>query len=226
MVSISSVRPRIRRFLRFRLWVLFCVVTLAAIAANWGAGVYRRLAAECGIRAHGGRLYFDWEINEHGKFTHVFRECKGWHRLSRQLSLYRVRYISAGPTFDDRALVQLRVFPELEYLSVGYTSITDGGLEILARSGQMHQMNFLDLSCTRVTDHGLLHLAGFPGLTHLELEGTAVTDAGVATLGQLKNLQSLHVEDTRVTASGIDALRQVNPRVSVSCNGGVVQGRR
>ncbi len=223
MVSVSKFWALGRRFLRFRLRALFCVVTIAAIAAHCGAVVYRRLAAEREIYAHGGRVYFDWQMDEYGKLTNVFRECKGWYRISRQLSLYRVRYISGGPTFDDGALAQLRAFPELEYLSAGYTLITDQGLEALARSGRMHEIKSLDLSYTKVTDRGLPHLAGFPALTRLGLDGTTITDAGVTTLGQLKNLRSLNVDETSVTASGIQAIQRANPRIRISHIGGVVE---
>lgn len=165
---------------------------------------------------HNGRVYLDWEMDENGKFTGLFREYKGWHRLSCRLSLYGFRYIRVGSTFDDRALAQLRAFPEVEYLDVGYTLSTDQGLEALGRSGHMRHLKSLELSHTKVTDRDLVHLTGFPALTRLYLDGTAITDAGVAILGQLENLRSLDVEDTSITASGIQAIRRANPRINLS----------
>lgn len=83
---------------------------------------------------------------------------------------------------DDRALEQVRHFPELTRLSLYGASVTDAGLLHLKDN---RQLEALGLGATKVTDRGLDHLARMPHLRWLWLtQAKQVTPAGVARLKQ------------------------------------------
>jgi hypothetical protein len=46
------------------------------------------------------------------------------------------------------------------------------------------ELNYLDLDGTRVTDAGLAHLVGLSNVSNLRRHGTKVTDVGVKALNQ------------------------------------------
>jgi len=60
---------------------------------------------------------------------------------------------------------------------------------------------------TSITDAGLEHIKGLPGLTILYLGGTGVTNAGLSHLRALAGLRELTLEGTRVTDAGLADLK-------------------
>ena len=66
---------------------------------------------------------------------------------------------------------------------------------------------FVDLSNTKVTDSGLVHLKGLANLEHLVLFETKVTDAGLVHLEGMTNLENLSLTRTKVTDAGLAHLK-------------------
>ena len=71
------------------------------------------------------------------------------------------------------------------------------------------QLRDLSLNGTKVTDAGLLHLAGLTHLKTIRLNRTDITDRGLTQLKRLTHLEKLEVRETLVTDAGVDELRQV-----------------
>jgi len=84
--------------------------------------------------------------------------------------------------------------------------VTDATLESLAEG--LPELRFLSLADTRVTDAGLAHVAQLTGLHELHLDNTPVTDAGVAQLAPLTDLRILDLKGTRVTDAGLAIVRR------------------
>ena len=72
-------------------------------------------------------------------------------------------------------------------------------------------LQVLVLTSTRITDRGLLHLAGLSRLQELYLSNTQITDAGLAHFEQLSELRKLLIDGTRVTKSGVAELQKALP---------------
>ncbi|MCY2995297.1 MAG: hypothetical protein NTY19_46660 [Planctomycetota bacterium] len=85
-------------------------------------------------------------------------------------------------------------------------------LEIQQLSGRV---TGLDLSSTKVTDAGLIHLEGLTQLQTLNLGSTSITDAGLAHLKGLTKLQELDLSSTKVTDAGVAELKKVLPKVKI-----------
>jgi hypothetical protein len=92
--------------------------------------------------------------------------------------------------------------------------ITDSDLPELAR---LPHLTHLDLSLTRISDHGLEQLKDAPAITDLNLySDELITDAGLSALKGWKHLKRLSVRGTKITdttlqhLSGITSLESLD----------------
>lgn len=93
---------------------------------------------------------------------------------------------------------------EVKVLNLSHTSVTDGGL---AHIKGLPGLQDLGLAATKVTDAGLAHLERSSGLQVLSLALTGVTDAGLVHLTGLSALQALSLRDTSVADAGLAHLK-------------------
>ncbi len=96
---------------------------------------------------------------------------------------------SMSKLVTDEWLVNLKRFPELEWLL---------------------------LTNTQIGDAGLVHLGKLTSLRKLALTGTMISDAGLVHLYGLHNLEQLDIQTTRVTESGVRRLKAAIPQCTVS----------
>lgn len=125
-----------------------------------------------------------------------------------------VQCINVARTFGDTQLAALApLAPQVTWLSLTGTQVTDAGLATLSRFANLTRLR---LDRTKVGDAGLAHLAGLARLEYLNLYGTAVTDAGLASLSGLAALRDVYLWRTGVTTSGADRLRATRPKLRVN----------
>jgi len=118
--------------------------------------------------------------------------------------------------FDSRlssnvVLSLVRQMPSLEVLNLRRGLVDDEFVEGL---GEL-KIRFLSLQATRITDHGLRHLARLPSLTELVLTETDISNEGLVHLRSLSNPRSIMLDSTRVTSDGVTRLRQSLPDCSL-----------
>jgi uncharacterized membrane protein len=123
-------------------------------------------------------------------------------------------HASNGPSrVTDEALRALsRIAPQVVWLDLGGTKVTDAGLASIA---SLTNLTRLHLQRTAIGDAGLAHLAKLAHLEYLNVYGTKVSDEGLKRLAGVKTLRSLYVWKTAVTAEGIASLKAALPRVAV-----------
>ena len=123
---------------------------------------------------------------------------------------------------------------KLEWLDVGFTSVTDAGVarlvdarglkkltlehsqvtrESLSLVQQLDQLEYLDLSGLRIGNEDLAFLSNLTQLETLWLTDTQITDEGLRHLHGLAKLRTLDVTGTGVTPSGWTELRQTLPQL-------------
>jgi hypothetical protein len=73
-------------------------------------------------------------------------------------------------------------------------------------------VQYLQLSSTRINNTGLAHLGKLTGLRVLWLYDTAVSDMGLVHLRGLTGLRVLNLRSTLVTSAGVDALQEALPQ--------------
>ena len=73
-------------------------------------------------------------------------------------------------------------------------------------------LQYLQLSSTRVNNAGLAHVSTLTGLRVLWLYDTPVSDAGLVHLRSLTGLRVLNLRSTLVTSASVDALQAALPQ--------------
>jgi hypothetical protein len=86
---------------------------------------------------------------------------------------------------------------------------------VLARIRDLPELTQVNLGWTNVSDAGMEHLCSLPSVEHLKLCWTDVSDASVPQLKRLRNLKELWLQGTRVSAAGVKELEQAIPGLRV-----------
>ena len=105
---------------------------------------------------------------------------------------------------DDSDLASLANIPTLSRLDLSQTRIGDHGLRLLRNAPAIAD---LDLRYAElITDEGLSALKTWKRLKRLDLEGTKVTDSTLRHLSALNSLEALNIGSVLVTDAGLEAL--------------------
>lgn len=135
-------------------------------------------------------------------------------QLAQDNTFLTANTVNVSKTFDDAGLKTLiPVAPQLAWLDVSKTQITDAGLADIA---QLPNLTRLHLEKTGITDAGIPHIAKLGKLEYLNLYGTKVSDAGIAQLKELKNLKKLFIWQTEVTDKGAADLQSALPDCEIN----------
>lgn len=134
-------------------------------------------------------------------------------RIADGQPFLHVHSTNAASRISDESLrVLTRIAPQVLWLDVGGSRVSDRGLAEVAR---LPNLTRLHLQHTGVSDAGLASLAALQQLEYLNLYGTSVTDKGIVSLSPLRRLRALYVWETGVTPAGISTLRAALPRLAV-----------
>src|SRR5260370_30266203 len=114
-----------------------------------------------------------------------------------------------GTWVSDTELLDLARLPKLERLDLSHTRITDEGLLHLKPARQIKDLNLY--YAEQVTDQGITAIREWKHLKRLNLRGTRVSDGSLAIVGGLTQLEALDIADTQFTDNGLDALVPLTP---------------
>ena len=95
--------------------------------------------------------------------------------------------LPGGLTVTDARMVHVGEFARLRTLHLDRSFVSDSGL------AHLNDLSKVDLTLTRVTDAGLVHLKGTINLKQLSVLATRVTDSGMKELKRA--LPSLTISD-------------------------------
>ncbi|MES1261591.1 MAG: hypothetical protein ABUS49_07645 [Acidobacteriota bacterium] len=140
-----------------------------------------------------------------------------------------------GTWVGDSDLRRLSELPDLTYLDLSLTHITDQGMheiknlpgitelnlyfaeyvtdEGLAAIKDWKKLRRLNLHGTKIGDTALEHIAGISPLEALNVGSTLMTDVGLERLTMLNNLRELTMGGNELGDAGLQALRQM-PRLT------------
>lgn len=109
-----------------------------------------------------------------------------------------------GSWVTDSDLAELAKLPTLERLDLSLTKIGDHGLQLLKNAPAITD---LDLSFAElVTDGGLSAVKGWKHLKRLSVRGTKITDMTVQYLSAVPSIESLDIGYAQLTDVGLDPL--------------------
>ena len=104
----------------------------------------------------------------------------------------------------DTDLRQLRTLPDLNYLDLSLTRITDQGMQELKNLTGVVELNLY--FAEYVTDEGMAALKGWKKLKRLNARGTKISDATLDHISGIASLESVNVGSAMVTDVGIERL--------------------
>lgn len=117
---------------------------------------------------------------------------------------------------SDADLVLLGPLKTVSSIDVGFTSVSDGCLEQMAR---VTELRSLFLGGTKITDAGLQTLQRISNLHEVYLDGTAIGDDGLKHLAELRSLKALSLGDTQITDSGLQQLAKLEMLTDLDLTG-------
>jgi hypothetical protein len=115
-------------------------------------------------------------------------------------------------TLTPEGIEEFRQLPELRYLNIDGTPLTDQHAKALAKL----QLTHLIASATGCDDVMASRLAEMQTLSALHLQATPLTDKGLAEFKKLKELKELKIGLTEVTEAGIADLKKALPDCVIS----------
>ena len=82
-------------------------------------------------------------------------------------------------------------------------------------AGGYPNLNWISLRNTEITDNGLKPLTKLQFLQYINLSGTQVTDKSISTLASMKSLNEIYLWNSQVTESGAEKLRESLPEAKI-----------
>jgi internalin A len=110
----------------------------------------------------------------------------------------------SGSWINDTEMLSLASFPKLERLDLSHTRISDEGLLHLRPAKQIRDLNLL--YAEQITDLGLNAIKGWTNLQRLNVRGTRIADPTLAIVSKLAQIESLDIANTGITEAGLDNL--------------------
>ena len=110
----------------------------------------------------------------------------------------------------------LGIKKQLIWLKMGYTSMNDSGMDVIA---QLKNLMFLNVEHTGITDIGLRKIKSLQNLNYLNLVGTKITTNGILQLKEIKSLQYLFLYQTNVSKTDWKLIQDAFPKAQVDSGG-------
>ena len=237
-MSDNSASCRQRSWLWGR-WIV-AVLLIGGGLVPWGVGELRRAgrqrAAAAKVRKLGGWAFYNCKFNERGRLKTSGLTASRWLRKALGTDLLgKVNVVTLagddrldgfldfgllqdlGIAVTDDRLELLHGLPDLQWLALSHTELSDQGLQ--KNVGPLKKLTKLWLNDTLVTDAGLKSLAETSRLEGLWLDDTCVTDAGLQHLERLDGLRILSLKRTQVSDAGLAYLTAMNQLESLRLDG-------
>lgn len=109
-----------------------------------------------------------------------------------------------GTWVNDAELLELTRLPALRRLDLSHTRISDEGLLHLKPCKNIEHLDLF--YAEQISDQGMNAIKEWRGLKHLNARGTRIADGTLAVISKLTALESLDLANTAITDTGLDHL--------------------
>ncbi len=109
-----------------------------------------------------------------------------------------------GTWVNDSELLELTRLPALRRLDLSHTRISDEGLLHLKPCKNIEHLDLF--YAEQISDQGMNAIKEWRGLKHLNVRGTRIADGTLAVISKLPALESLDLANTAITDNGLDHL--------------------
>src|SRR5271155_3997719 len=109
-----------------------------------------------------------------------------------------------GTWVTDTELLDIARLPKLERLDLSHTRITDEGLLHLKPARQIRDLNLYYSEW--ITDQGMTAIKNWKMLKRLNVRGTRIANGTLEIVSHMPQLEALDVSNTQITDNGLDLL--------------------
>jgi internalin A len=109
-----------------------------------------------------------------------------------------------GSWINDAEMMELARLPHLARLDLSHTRITDEGVLHLRSATKISDLNLYYAEL--ITDQGMRAIRDWKHLKRLNVRGTRISDGTLAIVSRLTGLEALDIANTQVTDNGLDYL--------------------
>jgi hypothetical protein len=109
-----------------------------------------------------------------------------------------------GSWINDVEMIDLARLPSLEQLDLSHTRITDEGLLHLKTAPTIGDLNLYYAEL--ITDQGMTAIRDWKRLKRLNVRGTRISDGTLQIVSKMTGLEALDIANTQVTDNGLDYL--------------------
>lgn len=117
-----------------------------------------------------------------------------------------------GTSVSDVGLEHISSLSKLKVLCIDGTRISASGIGVL---GKCRSLEVLDVSDTGMTDDSMKVFAELPKLTSIFLSGTKITDTGLRTVVMSRSIKSITVTNTLVSKAAVEEIKTRFPQLNV-----------
>jgi hypothetical protein len=118
-----------------------------------------------------------------------------------------------APSFGDMdAPLLQQIAPQVMWLVLADTKITDTGLESLKSCSSITKLN---LKNTAITNASISLIGQFKKLEYLNIVGTKIDDAGLLGLTPSTTLKKIFCWQSGITANGVMAFQKKYPNIAI-----------
>lgn len=132
--------------------------------------------------------------------------------LSSSTHFLELNMVNA-PSFGDKdALLLQKISPQVMWLVLADTKITDAGLEFLKSCSNITRLN---LKNTSITNASISLIVQFKKLEYLNIVGTKIDDAGLLSLDPASTLKKIFCWRSGITTNGVMAFQKKYPNIKI-----------
>jgi Leucine-rich repeat (LRR) protein len=128
--------------------------------------------------------------------------------LRELLKLPDLSYLDLSLTrITDQGMLEIKNLPRIVELNLYFAEqVTDEGLSVIKNWKKLKRLN---IHGTKISDTTLEHIAGITTLESLDAGSANITDVGIERMTSLTNLKELTIGGNKITDSGLQPLRQI-----------------
>ncbi len=109
-----------------------------------------------------------------------------------------------GTWVDDMEMIDIARLPKLQRLDLSHTRITDEGMLHLKPASQIEDLNLYYAEW--VTDQGMTAIRNWNKLKRLDVRGTRISNGTLEIVSHMPQLEALDISNTQITDNGMDLL--------------------
>jgi Leucine-rich repeat (LRR) protein len=109
-----------------------------------------------------------------------------------------------GTWVDDVEMIDIARLPKLQRLDLSHTRITDEGMLHLKPASQIEDLNLYYAEW--ITDQGMTAIKNWKKLKRLDVRGTRISNGTLEIVSHMPQLEALDISNSQITDNGMDLL--------------------